>query len=544
MTPVPQDCKTARPQDRKTKTMYIKTGHPEFDNLVSLVKEFLQRDILDVVIDGKKIRGYRSPDARSIWLRDYSDMIRAFRYFEKDLKSTVNHFAETQSASGRIYDYFTTFPEKLPCEKENWTKYVRVPAEADVEYRFVKAAWIAWQATGDDDFIFGLLPCFEKAMSYIMNSWYWDNDKFLVKRPYTIDTWDFAYTAGKHPWLQFQVDDNTFWGYMHGDNSGYYEAFKILADLYSYFGKRRKAKNWKSNASKIRESLNNTCWNGNFYTHFVKINPVRIDGVDETRQLSLSNPMDINRGTATHEMAKSILKEYKKRKEETDSFAEWFSIHPPFPDGIFGDEKLVAGAYCNGGIMPLVGGELARAAFENGDEKYGVEILKQYYEMISQKWETYLWYFPDGRHTTVETSTSPEAMPTDGWGSGAMLYALTEGLAGVKDNLRLFKNISLTPRWEAAGIRKAEVMIDYPASRAYVKYIYLASDEILKMEIEGNPEKIDLKILLPGNSKLDSVNITGGSMKSPKFLTGNNYFAAGIDEIKSKVELIIKLSAK
>ena len=153
-------------------------------------------------------------------------------------------------------------------------------------------------------------------------------------------------------------------------------------------------------------------------------------------------------------MAKSILKEYKKRKKETDSFAEWFSIHPPFPDGIFGDEKLVAGAYCNGGIMPLVGGELARAAFENGDEKYGVKILKQYYDMISQKGETYLWYFPDGRHTTVETSTSPEAMPTDGWGSGAMLYALSEGLAGVKDNLKLFRNISLTPRWEAAGIEK------------------------------------------------------------------------------------------
>ncbi|MBA4322435.1 MAG: hypothetical protein C0408_06405, partial [Odoribacter sp.] len=209
--------------------MYLKTGKPEFDNLIPLVKGFLEKDILDVVIDGHKIRGYRSPDSRSIWIRDYSDMIRAFRYFEKDLQSVIRHFADNQSGYGRIFDYFTTFPEKLPCEKENWTKYVRVPVEADVEYRLIKAAWISWQATGDDEFIKELLPCFEKALSFIMNSWYWDKEKFLVKRPYTIDTWDFAYTAGKHEWLQFQIDDNSFWGYMHGDNSGYYEAFTVMS---------------------------------------------------------------------------------------------------------------------------------------------------------------------------------------------------------------------------------------------------------------------------------------------------------------------------
>ena len=157
--------------------MYIKTGHPQFDNLVTLVKGFLEKDTLDLVIDGKKIRGYRSPDAKSVWIRDYSDMIRAFRYFETDLKSTVNHFADNQSANGRIFDYFTTFPEKLPCERENWTKYVRVPVEADVEYRFIKAAFIAWQATGDDAFIGKLLPSLEKALEYIMTSLYWDAEK-------------------------------------------------------------------------------------------------------------------------------------------------------------------------------------------------------------------------------------------------------------------------------------------------------------------------------------------------------------------------------
>src|SRR5690606_30356895 len=147
-------------------------------------------------------------------------------------------------------------------------------------------------------------------------------------------------------------------------------------------------------------------FNGRFYTHFHKLTPVTIDGVDEAEQLSLGNPMAINRGLATPEIARAILTEYRRRRTATGAFAEWFSIDPPFPDGIFGDDKLLAGAYVNGGILPLVGGELARAAFEHGFERYGLETLEQYRRMIEERGETYLWYFPDGRPSTVEASTS------------------------------------------------------------------------------------------------------------------------------------------
>jgi len=65
--------------------------------------------------------------------------------------------------------------------------------------------------------------------------------------------------------------------------------------------------------------------------------------------------MDINRGTATQVIAESIIQEYLSRREKTMAFAEWFSIDPPFPNGIFGDDKLKKEAYINGGIMPLGG---------------------------------------------------------------------------------------------------------------------------------------------------------------------------------------------
>jgi len=476
----------------------IKTGSEFADRLFHRVKSFLEHDTLNIRIDGKSIRGYRSPDSRAIWIRDYSDMMRGFKYFETDLTSTVEHFAETQAQNGRIFDYFTTFPEKLPCERENWTKYVRVPVEADVEYRFVKATYLAWQATGDDTWMGNLLPQMEKALNYVLSHpWRWDKTHQLVKRAYTIDTWDFAYTAGKHPWLQFQIDKNTFWGIFHGDNSGYYEAFLLLAKLYNYFNQTGKSHFWQEQAETLKSKLNKISWNGRFYTHFVKLTPVEIPGVDEKTQLSLSNPMAINRGVTTHKMAGSIISEYLRRKEQRNLAYEWFSIDPPFPDGIFGDEKLVAGAYINGGIFPLAGGELARAAFEHGFEEYGVDILKRYYHLIAQSGETYLWYFPDGRPSSVETSTSPEAMPTDGWGSSAMLYALVEGLAGIQDQHKQFEKLSLSPRWSAAGISKADVEVGYKASHTHVGYNYQLNGDNLTLMVKAAQAEVSFHILLP-----------------------------------------------
>jgi len=488
----------------------IKTGVEAIDELVPLVGSFLAADVLEMSIDGKTIRGFRSPDAKSLWIRDYSDMLRTGRYFLSDVTSAVEHFAETQSASGRIFDYVSTFPEKLPCEKENWTKYVRVPVEADVEYRFVKAAYLTWQACGDDEWLRRLLPRLEMALGYVrQHEWYWDEPHGLVKRAYTIDTWDFAYTAGAHDWLQFQIDENTYWGIMHGDNSGYFEAFRLMAAFYDRLGFPRRAGYWRRQASRLRDAMNAVCWNGRFYTHFVKLAPVEIPGVNESAQLSLSNPMDINRGAATHEMAVSIIQEYQRRRSETGAFAEWFSIDPPFPDGVFGDEKLVGGAYVNGGIMPLVGGELAKAALDHGFEEYGVDILRRYHSLIAEKGESYLWYFPDGTPASVETSTSPEAEPTDGWGSSAMLYALIGGLAGVEDEGAGFDRLRVSPRWPAAGVEEAEVRTSYASTGSRFGYNYRLNASGIEMIADAGAADARFHVLLPVGARPRAVRVAG-----------------------------------
>ncbi len=525
--------------------MYVRTGIPAFDELIPRISRFLEQDLLELNIDGEKIRGYRSPDARSVWIRNYSDMMRALRYTEADLVSVVKHFADNQARNGRIFDYFTTFPEKMPCERENWTKYVRVPVEADTEFRFIKAAWLAWQATGDDNFIRNLLPTFERALAFVMEGHFFDRDRFLFRRPYTIDTWDFAYTAGRHDWLQFQIDENTFWGYFHGDNSGYYEAFHFMSYWYKLFHDEVRSALWRDRALRLRKSLNTYCFNGSYYTHFVKQTPVTIEGVDEASQLSLSNPAAINRGAASPRIATAIINEYLRRRETTTAFAEWFSIDPPFPKGIFGDYKLSPGAYCNGGIMPLAGGELARAAFEYGFEQYGTDILMRYYDLIARNGETYLWYFPDGRPSTAETSTAPEAKPTDGWGSSAMLYAFVEGLAGVQDKDKLFRRIRICPKWLNAGVENAEVMIDYKSSGAFVKYLYSYAGDKLKISLSGSYNYIQLSLPVPAGYTSGDLLIDGVKRKYIRATINQSHYLIADDQVSgdSEIELTLRKGA-
>ncbi|GAB5535894.1 MAG: hypothetical protein Rubg2KO_21430 [Rubricoccaceae bacterium] len=482
----------------------VETPSGLWEGLTDQVLDFLRADLISLTVDGGETTGFRSPDSPALWIRDHSDILRAGVFMHPDVKSAVDLFAAHQSANGRVFDYVTT---EAGTEPENWEKWVRVPVEADVEFRFVKAAYLAWQASGDDAWMEALLPQLDAALTYTCtHPWRWDRQLDLPKRAYTPDTWDFDYTASRNPWLNFQVTEHTFWGIMHGDVSGMVEAMHLLADLYEHARQPDAASSWRTDAEALRERANALLFNGRFYTHFHKITPVTIDGVDEAEQLTLSNPMDINRGLATHEMAVEILKEYQRRRESTGAFAEWFSVEPPFPPGTFGDEKLVPGAYVNGGIMPLVGGELARAAFEHGFETYGVQILDQYRTMIAETGETYLWYFPDGTASTPETSTSPDAMPTDGWGSSAMLFAFVEGLCGIEDQGHSYQHVRCSPRWTATDERTASVQVGYEASGASFGYTYThnAAASSIRLQFESDAE-VDLHVLLPSGASLDRV---------------------------------------
>src|SRR5262245_62662616 len=77
-----------------------------------------------------------------------------------------------------------------------------------------------------------------RAIAYTMSDpQRWDPERRLVKRPFTIDTWDFQYgptttdpTTGKAA-ARHWIDDRTVWGIFHGDNTGLAASLRLLAQI-------------------------------------------------------------------------------------------------------------------------------------------------------------------------------------------------------------------------------------------------------------------------------------------------------------------------
>jgi len=497
----------------------VRSGAEPFDQLYGRVKGFMAADRLAYQLDGRAVAGYRSPDSPLLWLRDHYYQNRAFRYFEQDLRSLPEAFARAQAPDGSLPDFLARPEWGIPA--------LRTPVEADVEYLYVQLIYETWQTTGDTAWMLGQLPFAQKAIWYTLTDpLRWEPSLGLVKRPFTIDTWDYEYgpttrdpQTGR-PAPRHWIDDQTKWGIFHGDNTGLAEALRSLAAMEEQAGQWESAFYRRALADDVMRRLNGLSWNGRFFTHHVKLVPFDVPGVDEAEQLSLSNAIALNRGVLGVEQGRAILAEYRRRLQAPGrvAFAEWWSIDPPFPAGAFGlagRSGELPGEYVNGGVMPLVGGELARGAFRYGFEDYGFDILERYYDLIRRTGASYLWYYPTGG-----IATASEFLPSDGWGSSAMFGGLIEGAAGIEDPGVNFGAATVSPRWLAAprhSIREAYAAARYAASDGYAAYRWRYAPAVergqpatIDVEATGGGDTVKVRVLLPpGQAEVRAVTLNG-----------------------------------
>ena len=87
----------------------------------------------------------------------------------------------------------------------------------------------------------------------------------------------------------------------------------------------------------------------------------------------------------------------------------------------------------------------------------------------------------------------------DNWGAAAVVYALIEGLAGVKDLGTAYDEAMLAPRWPAAGVMAAAATVTYPASGGYVAYRYRhdPAGRTLKLTVTACGRSCRCHVLLP-----------------------------------------------
>ena len=390
-----------------------------------------------VLIDGKVLMCNKN------WIRDHVHVMKGMKYFEYDLASFLNFIIDTQREDGQFYELIKQYDDyhwkmvnedcRIMYPDDNLT-LVRLELEADIEYLVVEGAMYLYQITGDNNWLRSVLPKLEKGINYITSDTKrWDKKHGLVKRPFTIDTWDFTYLERSRD--DRRIHDDEPMSIMHGDNSGVYQAMKQLAWFNNRLGNSDKAKQWENRAEMLRENIMKYLWNGSFFIHQLHLNHDGIDNLENER-LSLSNPYDINRGLTSVEESRNIIKEYMKRKETTNMFAEWFSIDPPYKDF----KSYKEGQYVNGAISPFTAGELAKAAFNNGYEEYGWDIVSRFIKLVERDNNIFFLYYPDSR-------PQPEGGPSC-WGAAAFISAVDEGLAGIKNTGVNYDEIEFSPLLE------------------------------------------------------------------------------------------------
>lgn len=522
-------------------TTAVQTGQAAFDRLYPMIYDFMQQDVVSYTLDGRLIRGYRSPDNPQIWLRDHVYQGRGFRYFEHDMTSVLDAFAAAQQPDG-------SFPDVLDYPAKGIIAH-RLEPESDLEFLFVQGVYDAWQATGDDAWLRGKLPAMRRGLAYITSDpLRWNAELGLVRRPFTIDTWDFSYgpttlSPDGQPAPRHWIDDETVWGIFHGDNTGLAYAMRLMHRMESHLGNNEQAAFWEAEWRALMQRLDDLSWNGDFYTHFVpEAADFSVPGVDMAAQLSLSNAYALNREVLDVRQSRAIIASYFARRDFERAFAEWYSIDPPFPPGSFGmggKKGENPGEYVNGGIMPLVGGELARGAFRHGNEAYGFDILRRYAELIRLTGATYLWYYPTGQAGI----SGPDTLATDGWGASAMLGALLEGAAGIEDISTRYRQVEISPRWSAVpDIENAWVVARYGPSGPSTSYIAYRwqrhtspTSETLVLDVTGTWQQARLRLLLPETAPDDEAAV--------RVLLDGSPLDAGIRKVASSRYVIVEATS-
>lgn len=338
----------------------------------------------------------------TLWVLDHAQTSKGMAYFSPHIRDGVALFRDAQRSDGMIWSFLrddeprggywdTAYGALGMSWHDGGVLFARQPVANHDEYEFVNMLFTAWQASGDDAFMAASLPAAMRALDYSVSSPLRYSQKYgLLKRPYTIDSWDFQVDdeylvrEGLSPVMTLDPERTKF-GVFFGDNTGYIHACRRLSTMLLQAGRSEDAARYAARADQLEQRLREVSWNGRFFRHFRDEDPAveRKLGVDESAQIAQANMYSLNRGIP-HAQASAILDSYRalRRALPPGSPGEWYAIYPPFGRG-FGS-GAETWQYMNGGVAGHAASELARGAFEHGYERYAVETLERMAALVAR----------------------------------------------------------------------------------------------------------------------------------------------------------------
>jgi hypothetical protein len=423
------------------------------------------------------------------WVLDNYHTGKGMRYFSPYMTDLLDMMRGTQREDGMIWSnlnegataYYKTAYGPFGYVRQYGDRYfVRQPAENHPEYIYVSSIYQSWKTTGDDAWMDRSLASAMRALDYsVTDPARWSQRFHLLKRVYTIDSWDFqvddAYTPDIGLTNTMLIDPRkSKFGIFFGDNVYYAAACEELAEMLGHTGDSADAARYLERARDIRRRLDLVSWNGRFFTHFIDEDPrvKRNLGVDEGAQIAQGNAYSLNRGIGRdHSVA--ILRTYLDLRDHlpVGSPGEWYAIYPPFQRG-FGQHDAVW-QYMNGGVGGHVAGELARGAFENGFEPYGRDILDRLTDLARRNGNKIAFAYtgsippppPAPRYTPVDLSAVANMDFWDKGGPGAARWMLSgrpgDDLRGLPTGEQQFAGINFRVVDPARNQRRAAVAVSH-----------------------------------------------------------------------------------
>ena len=479
----------------------LTTGDPTWGDFLHLLRNTINGERSLVFVDGRKMMVNKN------WIRDHVHVLKAMRHWEYDYAGYVDFTLAHQRADGCILELVKqaddshwryAAPESRKFFPDDNLAMCRLDIEADVEYLLVEGATYCYRISGDDAWLARALPRLEKAIDYMTSDpKRWDAAHGLVKRGYTIDTWDFTYEPASV--TNRTLTAATPQAIMHGDNSGVYQAMAQLAWLNGRLGRTAKAAAWRARADALKAAMYKHLWNGRFFFHQLPLNVPPVDA-HERERLSLSAAYDMNRGLMPVADCRRTIEEFRRRRQTTDCFAEWFTVDPPYD---FTFARHPRGDYVNGGVCLFTAGELAKAALENGYEAYGWDILVRVKEMAARDGTLYFLY----DRTTAKSINA--ALGPSAWGAASILSAFDEALAGVRDVGVRYDAIRFSPRWLVTGLDEVRYFTGYEAANAVIDVRYVWRANGLRYLMRSPAKNVTAHILLPSGTAAREVWLNG-----------------------------------
>ena len=479
----------------------LTTGDPTWGDFLHLLRNTINGERSLIFVDGRKMMVNKN------WIRDHVHVLKAMRHWEYDYAGYVDFTLRHQRADGCILELVKqaddrhwryAAPESRKFFPDDNLAMCRLDIEADVEYLLVEGATYCYRISGDDAWLARALPRLEKAIDYVTSDpQRWDARHGLVKRGYTIDTWDFTYEPASV--TNRTLTAATPQAIMHGDNSGVYQAMAQLAWLNGRLGRTAKAAAWRARADALKAAMYKHLWNGRFFFHQLPLNVPPVDA-HERERLSLSAAYDMNRGLMPVADCRRTIEEFRRRRQTTDCFAEWFTVDPPYTPAF---ARHPRGDYVNGGVCLFTAGELAKAALENGYEAYGWDILVRVKEMAARDGTLYFLY-DRTTATSINAALGPSA-----WGAASVLSAFDEALAGVRDAGVRYDAIRFSPRWPVTGLDEVRYFTGYEAADAIVDVRYVRRANGLRYLVRAPAKALAAHILLPSGAAAREVWLNG-----------------------------------